>query len=283
MDRHDLYELCVQSPTHLVPLIRAIHGANPLVLAEDFCGTASLSHEWAGQVEGARAIGVDADSEVIARARARNTPNVQLIQGDVIDATNPIEHGADVLFVGNFSIGYWHTRPDLLRYLRHAHARLAANTSPERKLRVPLSGQTSNGPRARNSSLFLCDTYGGDSAFVPGHVHRDHRAPGGRLVRYTWEQREADPLTGMVLNALHFRVSRAGIIEQELHDAFTYHWRLWSVPELRDAMLEAGFTTTEVYAKVADAIDDEGNVYVNPVAHPDELEDSFIVLVAART
>jgi hypothetical protein len=131
-------------------------------------------------------------------------------------------------------------------------------------------------------SVFLCDTYAGESAFLIGHVHRNHPAPDGRLIRYTWEQRDADPLTGMVTNAIHFRVSKGGVIEQEVNDAFVYRWRLWSVPELRDAMLEAGFATTEVYAKVADAIDDEGNVYIQP-ADPAELDDSFIVLVAART
>lgn len=53
--------------------------------------------------------------------------------------------------------------------------------------------------------------------------------------------------------------------------------------ELRDAMVEAGFRRTQVYAKLADAIDDEGNAYVEPVMHAEsELEDSFIVLVVGR-
>jgi len=258
VDRHDLYERCVQSPRHLAPLIRAIHGQEPRILAEDFCGTAALSRAWIEASDEARAIAVDADDDVLERARA--IERLQAIRGDVIEATSPPEaFGADVLFVGNFSIGYWHSRAELIRYLRHARARLT-----------------------RPASVFLCDTYGGESAFLTGHVHRDHPGPEGTRIRYTWEQREADPLTGMVVDALHFRVSRGGTILDELHDAFVYHWRLWSVPELRDAMIEAGFSSTSVYAKVADAEDDEGNVYVEPVSDPDELDDSFIVLVAAR-
>lgn len=258
MDRHDLYERCVQSPGHLVPLLRAIHANDPRTLAEDFCGTAALSAAWINSVADGRAICVDQDAEVLARAPTDD--RLRVIDGDVVDATQPAkDHAADVLFVGNFSIGYCHTRPDLLRYLTHAHERLESN-----------------------GGVFVCDTYGGNDAFVAGHVHRDHPGPDASQIRYTWEQREADPLTGMVLNALHFRVSKAGVITHELNDAFVYHWRLWGVPELRDAMIEAGFSTTEVYAKVADAIDDEGNAYVEPVTDPDELEDSFIVLVAAR-
>jgi len=61
-----------------------------------------------------------------------------------------------------------------------------------------------------------------------------------------WEQREFDPCTARAVNAMHFRVERDGEIVQSLEDAFVYSWRLWSVPELRDAMTEAGFTATEV-------------------------------------
>ncbi|MCR9075497.1 MAG: hypothetical protein NXI07_05605, partial [bacterium] len=101
--------------------------------------------------------------------------------------------------------------------------------------------------------------------------------------RYTWEQHAADPTTGMVTNLIHFRVERAGVIEFELEDAFVYEWRLWSIPELRDAMEDAGFSQTKVYTKLADAVDDEGNAYVMPVEDgEEELEESFIVLVAGR-
>ena len=86
----------------------------------------------------------------------------------------------------------------------------------------------------------------------------------------------------MVTDVLHFRIESGGTITDELLDAFTYEWRLWSVPELRDAMLEAGFASTEVYAKTADAVDGEGNAYVLPATDPDELDDSFIVLVVGR-
>jgi hypothetical protein len=160
-----------------------------------------------------------------------------------------------VIFVGNFSIGEIHSRRDLVRYLSRSRSRL------------------------RPGGVFVCDTYGGQSAFTTGAVQRLHQGPEPFQTRYTWEQREANPLTGEVVNALHFRVLRTGTVELELTNAFVYHWRLWSVPELRDAMAQAGFASTEVYDKVPDAVDQDGRVYVRPA---EEVEESFIVCVAGR-
>ena len=73
MDRFELYECCVQSPRHVVGFLRAAHGEEPLVLREDFCGTAAVSRRWAadGQKRGddSRALGVDLDGAALARAR----------------------------------------------------------------------------------------------------------------------------------------------------------------------------------------------------------------------
>ncbi len=253
LSKHDLYELCVQSPKDLVPLIRAIHGEDPRVLGEDFAGTSALSHLWV-QRDDCSAIAVDLENEALSFRD--DHPRVAKHQCDVREISTPI----DVLFVGNFSIGYLHTRAELVEYLSHARKRLEGS-----------------------GGVFICDTYGGESAYTLGGVHRAHPMPGGKLCRYTWEQHQADPTTGMVTNLIHFRIERAGVIEEELFDAFIYEWRLWSIPELRDAMSDAGFSQTDVYAKLADAVDDEGNAYITPVVNAeDDLEDSFIVLVAGR-
>lgn len=271
-DRHDLYERCVQSPRHLVPMLRAMHGAphpsgsegnatgrvtaHPLILAEDFAGTAALSYLWAESAPEATAIAVDLDESALMRRPSHE--RVTRIVGDVRHATDPTAHACDICFVGNFSIGYLHDRDQLVGYLRHARNRLK--------------------PRG----IFVCDIYGGESAFLTGHVHRDHPGDGGKRIRYTWEQREANPLTGMVTDVLHFQIDRAGMVELELPDAFIYRWRLWSVPELRDAMTEAGFISSHVYDKTPDAHDDDGNAYMLPVTGDDDVEDSFIVCVAGR-
>jgi hypothetical protein len=252
-DKHDLYELCVQSPKDLVPLLRAIHGDNPITLGEDFSGTAALSHLWVEHNQ-CKAIATDLDDESLNKRGEHQRVTKHL--NDVRE----IDDQCDILFVGNFSIGYLHTRDELVEYLKHARSRL----------------QSSDG-------TFICDTYGGDTAFTLGGVHRAHPMPNGKLCRYTWEQHEADPTTNMVTNLIHFRVEKAGVIEFEMEDAFVYEWRLWSIPELRDAMIDAGFKDTQVYTKLADALDADGNAYVLPVEDgQEELSDSYIVLVVAK-
>jgi SAM-dependent methyltransferase len=267
--RFELYELCVQKPAVLAPLLRAIHGRNPTILAEDFCGTAALARHWLGSVPRSRAIATDLDPEPLAYAKLSDPrlKTLKLIRADVTKNPAPTKHpkpsrnshNPDLIFVGNFSIGEIHNRKTLLRYLKACRASLAPH------------------------GTFVCDTYGGESAFRTGSVQRIHDVPRSRLrVRYTWQQRTADPITGCVENALHFRIDDRGEIIQELTDAFVYRWRLWSLPELRDAMLEAGFAQVDIYNQVPDAQDSEGNLYIQPITDPDELDDSYIVCVAGR-
>ncbi|MEO1008415.1 MAG: hypothetical protein AAFX79_07595 [Planctomycetota bacterium] len=256
----DLYELCVQSPPEVVRLLRAIHGGEPKILGEDFAGSGAISRAWVTQSETHIATAVDRDAGALARCDG--VPRLTPIAGDALDA----DAQADAIWVGNFSIGYHHDRAQLVRYLANARARL------------------------HKGGVFVCDTYGGETAFLTGEVHRFHPLPehlspdgtGGWRIRYTWEQREADPLTGMVTDVLHFRLERAGVIDMEFPDAFVYRWRLWSVPELRDAMREAGLTRTAVYAQLPDAEDDDGTPYIRPIEDASELDDSFIVCVAGR-
>ncbi|OAB63163.1 hypothetical protein AY599_15770 [Leptolyngbya valderiana BDU 20041] len=256
----DLYEICVQSPKHVVDLLRAIHGNEPVRLGEDFAGSGAVGRAWVAQGGAHQAWCVDQDAEALARCHG--VEGVSTRVGDVMEETASV----DALWVGNFSIGYHHDRVSLVAYLKHVRERLTPG------------------------GVFVCDTYGGETAFITGEVHRFHPLPahlapdgtGGWRVRYTWEQRQADPLTGMVTDVLHFRIERAGMIDAEYPDAFIYHWRLWSVPELRDAMTEAGFTGTAVYNQLPDAVDDQGRPYIEPIVDPSDLDDSFIVCVTGR-
>lgn len=233
--------------------LEAVHGGTPRTLREDFCGTGGVCRAWATISAAHRAVGVDMDAEPLRRLR--RIARVRAVKSDVLACAER----ADVISATNFSIGYWHSRRDLVRYLRACRTRLL--------------------PRG----VFVCDTYGGASAFVRGSVVRDHFTPAGIRVRYTWQQRLADPLTAMVEDALHFRADRDGEVIFEQADAFVYRWRLWSVPEVREAMAEAGFARTEVYADLAEAVDQAGRAYVSPVTDPDDLGESFIVCVAGRT
>lgn len=258
MNRHRLYELTVQNPALLVGLLRAVHGGEPRALQEDFSGTAALSRRWLADVPRSRALAVDTDPEPLGLIRPHS--RLKIIRGDALSCRLPASPRPDVVFVGNFSIGEIHARSTLVKYLRRCRARLARR------------------------GVFVCDTYGGATAFTLGSVQRIHPVPGKPTlrIRYTWQQRAADPLTGMVENSIHFRVERAGVVEQEITDAFVYRWRLWSIAELRDAMSEAGFASSAVYAQLPDARDHRGRAHVLPITDPAELDDSYIVCMAAR-
>ncbi len=246
MDRHFLYEATMQSPGHLVPFLRALHGGEPRALGEDFCGTALLARAWVAQVPAGEAQAIDLDEEVLARAGV--APVLTLVRADLRTELARPRAPVDVVYAGNFSIGYLHAREELLDYLRRTRARLAPN------------------------GIFVCDTYGGGAAWRTGAVLREHFLPGSLRVRATWEQRAADPLSARVENAVHFRVDREGDVVFEERDAFVYRWRVWSLPELADALREAGFASSEVYAHLGeDPAGREGRP--TPVRDPSALGD----------
>lgn len=290
LDKYDLYELCAQAPARDARFLRAIHAGSPRVLGEDFSGGGAIARQWVALFPGARAVAVDLDPEPLERLK--KTKGITIVCDDVRNAANKADLIADL----NFSICELHARRDLVGYLRHARSRL------------------------RSRGAFVCDIYGGSDSFYTGTIKQRKLGPAGEKITYEWEQRHADPLTARVVNAMHFKVSppkptkpntagrasrppskplqrasrsssppppSANPVETasrpySLRDAFVYHWRLWTVPELREALLEAGFAVTEVYPRFAEAIDTDGNLYVSPVQDPAELGDSFSVYVVGR-
>jgi SAM-dependent methyltransferase len=257
IDRFALYELCAQSPERDARMLRAIHGAQPRTLGEDFCGTAALSAAWVALHPGGRAVAVDLDRETLDRAAPRASSRLRLVQADV----RSVRAKVDVIAVQNFSINELHTRRDLVDYLRHARARLSPG------------------------GCFVCDCYDGADAYVTGVIRQSVAPspdwPRGVKIAYRWEHRTADPLSGRVVCAMHFEV-RSGSSVRRFDDAFVYDWRRWSVPELRDAMLDAGFGRTEVYPRTAAAVDSDGEFYASPIEDALEVGDSFNVYVVAR-
>jgi hypothetical protein len=238
----------------MASFLAAVHGGSARVLREDFCGTAGVARAWAVADESRRAVAVDMAAEPLRRARAAGLDRLKTVRANVLTCGLK----ADIITATNFPLGYWHTREELVRYLRLCHARL------------------------NRQGVFVCDTYGGATAFTIGTMVRDVRGPGRLRVHYMWEQREADATTAMVLDSIHFRASVDGELVYQEADAFVYHWRLWSIPELREAMREAGFRSSEVYSELADAVDHTGRAHVKPVSDPRELGETFVVCVAGR-
>lgn len=256
--RYDLYEWCVQSPEMQARFLRALHGGRPRVMVEDFCGPASIARAWSLLGSGYAAHGVDRDAEplthALLRASEQRIPEgrFSVARADVLRTLCPKE-GADVIAAFNFAVCELHDRRRLLSYLRRVRNRL------------------------KPKGIFACDVYGGVDSYSPGTSVRKIRTPVGR-VEYTWQQRRADPLSGRVENAMHFRIGAA----RPLRNAFVYDWRLWSVPELLDALTETGFRSVQVHLSYGEAIDGSGNPVPTAAEPWSEAGDRYVAYVVGR-
>lgn len=264
INRYDLYEIAVQCPPIEAAFLDAVHGGNPLVLGEDFAGPAGISRAWLDLDEDRLAVATDLDDQPLRHGvrrlvEAKGENAAERLTLRVRDALE-VGDRADVIAALNFGVCELHQRDRLLTYLRNCLFRLEAG------------------------GVLVCDLYGGVDAMLPGASEQAIDTEDGQLL-YTWEQVETDPTTGRVRNAIHFELPGGETIER----AFEYDWRLWSPAELRDAMREAGFRTTEVHAHYGDAMDDDGRLMVEPISSDDasdpdpvELDDQWVLYIVGR-
>ncbi len=261
LTRHDCYEHCVQNAPRMAAFLQAVldraapKAPRSPTLREDFAGTAGVARAWLDLDPSHRAIAVDADAEPLARTK--HIPRLRAVRADV----RRCNAKAHVISATNFPIGYWHSRADLIRYLRATRQRLH--------------------PRG----VFVCDTYTGPTALTAG-LTLTRRVPivrhGQRLtIRQTWEQRAADERTRLVTDVLHFEVRQGRRVLRRLSDAFIYEWRLWSIPELTDAIREVGFKRIDLYDQLVDAIDHTGRAHVTPLDPREPLQGDHVIWLAA--
>lgn len=233
-DRHRLYELAVQSPDANIHFIDRIYrqrnGVWAKSLKEDFCGTAYLSAEWVKKRKDNTAVGVDLDRPTLSWGRENNlkplgddASRVKLIRADVRSITRP---KVDVVAAFNFSYFTFKTQEELCGYFASVRRSLASG------------------------GIFVLDIFGGWEAQM--EVTDKTRNSG---FTYVWEQKGVDPVTNHGLFHIHFKFHGGGGIRR----AFTYDWRLWSIPEVREVLLAAGFRSVEVYWEGIDPDTDEGN------------------------
>ena len=68
---------------------------------------------------------------------------------------------------------------------------------------------------------------------------------------------------------IHFKFKDGSRIKK----AFSYDWRLWTLPEIREVMEEAGFSNTRVYWEDEDE-EGEGSSSRRAIAAPGPADDS---------
>jgi hypothetical protein len=233
-DINDLYERSVQCPESEVDLIiqawNEIRKRQPSRIREDFCGTSAVAREWVSRNESNTVLGVDLDGDVLVWAKNKidsgltqeQAARISLVKQDVMHVdSDPVE----CVLAMNFSYYGFKQRSLLKKYFSAVHRDLV------------------------DDGLFLLDAYGGSDSFLEMDEERDLDG-----FTYVWDQHLVNPINGDILNYIHFEFPNGSKIQK----AFTYDWRFWSLPEIRDVLLEAGFSDVVIYWEGTDE-DGEGD------------------------
>jgi len=256
-DLYELYQQSVQDPPTEVAFFhrvyRKVFGRAPRALREDFCGTFAICCDWVRRGAGRRAIGVDLDPEPLAWGREHNLARlapelherVRIVQ---TDARAVLEEKVDVVAAENFSWFIFKERADVLAYFRSAYHNLD------------------------REGVFVLDLMGGADAFR--EAHEQERDCGG--FTYVWDHHRFDPITHHTTCYIHFRFEDGSARER----AFRYDWRLWTLPETRAILAEAGFDRTHVYWEDTDRKTNEGTGTFRERRHA-EADPSWVAYVVA--
>lgn len=240
-DRHVLYEKSVQDVAveykFVSKTFRQLRGRRPKHMREDFCGTANMCCEWVRHGKENTAIGVDLDPDVLAWGRQHNLSllkpdarlRTSLIQEDVCQVTT--DKPVEVVLAMNFSYQLFMTREQLGGYFSKVHKALA-----------------------KDGILFM-DAFGGYDAYREISEKTGHKG-----FKYIWEQASYNPIDGKMRCHIHFGFPDGS----KLKKAFSYEWRLWGLPELRDLLDEAGFSKVTVYWEETDPETGEGSGVYSP-------------------
>jgi hypothetical protein len=255
--KYDYYERSVQNAEGEVEFMRAefkrIYGHAPFIFREDFCGTGAMSCNWVEQDKSCESYAVDLDPEPIKMGHIRHLAKldkaqqkrVHYMQKNVMSVKTP---KVDVVCAFNFSYFIFKSRKQMLQYFKAVRKSL------------------------QKQGVFFLDIFAGpESQKLITDVKKL------KNLTYYWECQHFNPFTHDCTFAIHFKDAKG----KKHNNVFTYNWRFWTMPEIRDILIEAGFSKTVVYWE---GEDDEGNgdgVFVP--AEDAENCDAWVSYIAALT
>lgn len=234
-DRHRLYELSVQCSEAEIDFVddtfKKLRGRRAKRLREDFCGTANVCCEWVRRRKGNQAIGVDLDAEVLqwgrehqlSQLKTSQSRRITLLEENVLTVeTEPVE----IISAMNFSYWLFKERAQLKRYFQRVFNQLT------------------------DDGVLFMDAYGGHDSYKEIEEEREIE-DGKTSFTYIWEQEQYDPISGNLICHIHFDFEDGSRYER----AFSYDWRLWSLPEVKELLEEVGFNNITFYWQ---GFDDDG-------------------------
>ncbi|TWT54510.1 hypothetical protein Pla22_21570 [Rubripirellula amarantea] len=227
-DKFVCYQKSVQTPEHEIEFFeqayRDAYRKKPVVLREDFCGTFAVCCHWVASDKNRTALGVDLCPETLQWGREHNLAElseeeqkrIRIVEQDVRKRNRP---QADVLAAQNFSFWLFKTRKEVVDYFKIARSNLAAQ------------------------GVMVMDMMGGGDCYDEGLVDKRTIKKGKKGFKYHWEQASFNPITRDASFYIHFKFADGS----KLKRAFEYHWRFWTIPEVREMLAEAGFSESHVY------------------------------------
>lgn len=255
-DKFRLYEASVQDTdadiTFIERIFRKEFKRAPETLREDFCGTAKLCADWVRRGKTRVATGLDLHQPTMNWGKrhhleplGEDAQRVHLLRRNVLEG---IEKPVDVAVAFNFSYCVFKQRQTLLAYMK--------------RIRHDL----------KREGLFFMDIHGGTESFE--ELEEATRHPG---FSYVWDQAPYDAINGYAKRYIHFRFPDKTSLER----AFVYDWRLWTLPEIKDLLEEAGFSRVDVYWEGADA-DGSGDGHFKKTRRADNELSWIAYIVAVR-
>lgn len=259
ISKFKLYEEAVQSPRWQVEYLPQFHtwliGKPPTAMREDFCGTAGISCEWVKLSKKNTAVGLDLDPETLAYAKNVNvaalTPaekkRVKLLKQNVL---KPTKEKFDWIGAYNFSFYTFHERKVLLQYFKAAYQSL------------------------KSKGTFFIEMTGGEGFRETTHEAKTFKVPGHGIFQSVWQQHQFDPISQLSNYSIHFKLPNG----EWINDAFTYHWRIWEIREVREILEDAGFKKTLV---LWENVDENADEYL-PQENGDYRKDWLAYIVGVK-
>ncbi len=236
-DKYDCYQQSVQEPEHEIDIFdqafREAYNRKALKLREDFCGTFAVCCYWVESDSKRSAWGIDLCEETLQwgknnnlnKLKEKDSRRVTVMEQDVRERSTP---QVDVLAAQNFSFWIFKTREEVLEYFKVAYANLASE------------------------GVIVMDMMGGRDCYDSDLVDKRTIVKGKKGFKYHWEQAYFNPVNSHCKFYIHFKFADGS----KMKKAFQYDWRFWTIPEVRELLMEAGFKDTVVYWE-EDTEDDE--------------------------
>jgi rhodanese-related sulfurtransferase len=179
-----------------------------------------MACDWVKQSHSHEAKSIDLDDEPIgyglenhySRLSEAEKKRMEYVKGNVLDR---YDFRPDIVVAFNFSYFIFKSRKMLLDYFKNVRLSL------------------------KDEGAFFLDIFGGTEAREPLEEETEHDD-----FSYVWDCDRYNPLTNECLYYIHFKTGKDN---KEHRKVFTYDWRMWTVPEIKEILEDAGFSNVVIF------------------------------------